>query len=292
MREKGFLNRPNRRSHVGLAILITHLSWILGGACSLSAQLATDPTPIPKQCAMLSTGNPDDTIARDLASLAGPQPEAKTEEALRRLGGTCDTRAVQAMIARLGDESLPIRLAAIDGLGRLGGQESADALVELLWSDPGPQIRLALIPAMIAFPSRKLWGLVRDLIAVNNTEKTDTPEKAHVKGVAMLTLNQLTDTSHNRKAILAQFDLENSEIPAIQPTVAASMRGLTKTRNGVRELIGILKVHNTPLVRKWAATWLGKLRAEEARETLQNTAVNDLNSEVRAAAGAALRELN
>jgi len=290
MREKGYLNRPNRRCHVGSAILITHLSWVLGGACSLSAQLTTDPMPIPKQCAMLSTGNPDDTIARDLASLAAPQPEAKTEEVLRRLGGTCDTRTVEAMIAQLGVESLPIRLAAIDGLGRLGGGESADALVELLQSDPSPPIQLALIPAMIAFPN--LRGRVRDLIAVNNAQKTDTPEKAHVKGVAMLTLNQLTDTAHNRKAILAQFDLENSGIPAIQPTVAASMRGLSKTRNGVRELIGILKKHDIAIVRTWAATWLGKIRAEEAKEALQNAVINDKNSEVKAAAEAALRELD
>jgi len=42
----------------------------------------------------------------------------------------------------------------------------------------------------------------------------------------------------------------------------------------------------------WAATWLGKLRVEEAREALQNTAVNDQNSEVKAAAAAALRELD
>jgi len=275
-------------------LLITSFSWIslilfMGGVPT--AQAATDPIPIPKQCAALSTGNPNDAIARDLASLAVPQPVAKTEEILRRLAGTCDTRAVEASIARLGVESLPVRLAAIDGLGRLGGPESADALVELLWSDPGPQIRLALIPAMIAFPSRKLWGLVRDLIAVNNTQTTDTPEKAYVKGAAMLTLNQLTDTYFNRKALITHFDLENSGIPAIQPTVASSMRGLTKTRHGVRELIGILKMHSTPIVRKWAATWLGKLRVKEAKEALMKSAVNDQSPEVRAAAEAALREL-
>lgn len=276
---------------MGSALLITHISWIIWGAGALLAQPATDPIPIPSQCATLSTGSLDDAIARDLASLAVPQPEAKIEEILRRLGGTCDTRAIGAIIASLGTGSMTVRLAAIDGLGRLGGPESAEALIGLL-GDPSPQIRLALIPAMAAFPGPKLRGLVLNVIARGDPVETDTPEEAQVTGVAMLTLNQLSDTTYNRKAILFQFEFERSGVPAIQPTVASSMRGLTKTRNGVRELIGILKKSNFPQVRGWAVTWLGKLRVEEAREALQNAAVNDQNSEVKAAATAALRELD
>lgn len=291
MQERDSFNKRSGRWQIVFMLLITHLSGILWGAVPLSAQPATDPSPIPKQCDTLSTGNPGDTIADDLASLTLSQPEAKTEEILRRLGDSCDTRAVEALTARLGAESLSIRLAAIEGLGKLGGSDSATALVELLWSNPIPQIRLALIPAMIAFPSSTLRSIVRDLIAVNNSEKTDTPEKAHVKGVAMLALNQLTDNAHSRKAILSQYDLESSGIPAIQSTVAASMRGLPKTRNGVRELIGIFKKHSITSVRIWAATWLGKLRAEEAKEALQSAAANDKNAGVKTAAEAALREL-
>ena len=195
------------------------------------------------------------------------------------------------MIARLGASSLSTRLAAIDGLGRLGGQESAEALIEQLF-DPSPQIRLALIPAMVAFPEFRMRNSVLNSIARGNPQETETPEKASLTGVAMLTLNQLIDTSYNRKAILFQFELEQAGIPAILPTVMSSMGGLTKTRNGVRELIGILKKHNSALIRKWAATWLGKLRAEEAREALQNSAVNDQNSAVKDAAAAALQELD
>ncbi len=243
------------------------------------------------QCESLTTGSPEDAIARDLASLTAPQSEGQTEEILRQLAGSCDTRAVGALIARLGASSLPTRLAAIDGLGRLGGQASAEALLTQLF-DPSPQIRLALIPAMVAFPEFRMRNSVLNSIARGNPQETETPEKASLTGVAMLTLNQLIDTSFNRKAILFQFDLEQAGIPAIQPTVASSMRGLTKTRNGVRELIGILKKHNAPVIRQWAATWLGKLRVEEARDALQNTAVKDLNPAVKAAAEAALRELD
>jgi HEAT repeat protein len=217
--------------------------------------------------------------------------EAKREEILRRLGDSCDARAVAVMISGLQEESPKIRLASIKGLGRLGGPESAEALIELL-SDPDPQTQLALIPAMLAFSIPRIRGLVLNQIARGNPQETTTPEKAQVTGVAMLTFTDMLDTSYNGKAILFQYDLERSGVPAIQPTVASTLRGLKTTRNGVRELIGILKKHNTPFVRTWAATWLGKLRAGEAKEALQNAVINDKNSEVKAAAEAALRELD
>ncbi|MFZ4627757.1 MAG: HEAT repeat domain-containing protein [Blastocatellia bacterium] len=285
------MNKKYGRGQSGSVLLITCLLTTSWAAVSRPVQPAIAPVAIPKQCESLTTGSPEDAIAHDLASLALPQSEAKTEETLRQLAGSCDTRAVMALIARLGASSLSTRLAAIDGLGRLGGQESAEALLEQL-SDPTPQIRLALIPAMVAFPESRMRINVLNLIARGNPQEIETPEKAALTGVAMLTLNQLIDTSFNRKAILFQFELEQAGIPAIQPTVASSMSGLTKTRNGVRELIGILKKHNAPVIRVWAATWLGKLRVEEAREALQNTAANDQNSGVKDAAAAALRELD
>lgn len=285
------MNRKMGRGQNSSVLLIACLFGTSWAAVSRSAQPVIAPMPIPKQCETLTTGSPEDALASSLASLALPQSEAKTEEILQQLAGSCDTRAVAAMIARLGASSLSTRVAAIGGLGRLGGRESAEALIELL-SDPTPQIRLALIPAMVAFPEPKLRISVLNRIARGNPQEIRTPEKAYLTGVAMLTLNQLIDTSFNRKAILFQFELEQEGIPAIQPTVMSSMGGLTKTRNGVRELIGILKKHNSALIRKWAATWLGKLRAEEAREALQNSAVNDQNSTVKDAAAAALQELD
>ena len=291
MQERDSMSRPEERRWAPSLLLIACLVGIVGGASSVSAQSPTVPMPIPQQCGSLTTGTADDAITRDLASLNLPQPEAKVEETLRRLAETCDSRAVGVMISRLGAASKAIRLAAIAGLGRLGGSESAEALVKLL-SDPTVEIRLALIPALVAFHHQEVRMQVMNSIARGNPTEIDTPEKAHVTGVAMLTLSQLVDTSYNRKAILFQFDLEKEGIPAIQPTVASTMRGLAHTRNGVRELIGVLKKHNAPIIRQWAAEWLGRLRAEEAREALQITAASDPNPGVKAAAEAALQELD
>jgi HEAT repeat protein len=230
-------------------------------------------------------------VGRDLASLNGQLTAAEQVEVLRRLGQSCDSRAIAPLVARLGAASIEIREAAIDGLGRLGDLESAEVLLSLL-EDPDLRIRRALIPALTAFPNPRIRNLVVNQLARGNPKEIDTAEKARLAGLAMVTLNQLVDTSYNTKAILFQLDLEAVGNPAVLPEVESSMRGLLLTRNGLRELIAILKKQSHPSSRSWAAKWLGRLQVSEARESLVQAAAKDPSPLVRAAAEMALLELD
>jgi len=256
----------------------------------LSAQPLV-PLEIPSPCQSRTIGDESDGVGRDLASLNGQLTAAEQVEVLRRLGQSCDSRAIAPLVARLGAASIEIREAAIDGLGRLGDLESAEVLLSLL-EDPDLRIRRALIPALTAFPNPRIRNLVVNQLARGNPKEIDTAEKARLAGLAMVTLNQLVDTSYNTKAILFQLDLEAVGNPAVLPEVESSMRGLLLTRNGLRELIAILKKQSHPSSRSWAAKWLGRLQVSEARESLVQAAAKDPSPLVRAAAEMALLELD
>jgi HEAT repeat protein len=238
----------------------------------------------------LATGSPNDTVGQLGKALTSPLSEAQTIEIMRKLGASCDTRAVGLLVGRLTAESIEVRIAAIDGLSRLGDRESTEPLLNLL-GDPNPRVYLALIPALAAFPVQRLRNVVLNTLARGNLSNIEAAESARIAGVAMLTLHQLTDPTYNIKALLFQFNMEQQGDPHITKVVESAMKGLPQTRNGRRELLAILNKHPNATLRRWAARWLGTLQVTEFREDLERAATADSSPIVRAAAAAALQQM-
>ena len=101
----------------------------------------------------------------------------------------------------------------------------------------------------------------------------------------------MPDVTFSRKSVQLMTLLLHSNRLNIRQMAEQTMYALKDTRNGVNELVGILKQHNMPEMRRWACEWLGKLGAERARPTLEEVAANDASPVVKNAAADALAKL-
>lgn len=85
-----------------------------------------------------------------------PLVQARAAHALSKLG---DSRAIPALITRLGEHDLAVRETCVMALGHLGGDEAMNALVALLGSDQA-ELATAVSRAVEAFGEDALSALV------------------------------------------------------------------------------------------------------------------------------------
>jgi HEAT repeat protein len=206
------------------------------------------------------------------------------------LSGACRQQTVEPLLELLRSADVSLRLAAIETLGRLGSKEAVEPLRELT-GDKDWRVRLALVPALASFKVFQAKNAVLNSI-VNPLDAEITDEQdMRVRCIAILTLNQLTDVTFSRKGVqFMTVFLRSNRLP-IRALAEETMYALKNTRNGTSELIGILKQHNMPEMRRWACEWLGKLGIERARPALEEAAANDANAAVKHAAAEALAQL-
>lgn len=258
-------------------------------AAGVRAQLpAIKPLPLYEQCTSLTAG-PSETLKRDLAALKNPDAAARAE-AVKQISNSCRQQAVEPLLDLLRSEAVPTRLAAIETLGHLGAPDAIEPLRELT-GDPDWRVRLALVPALASFNAFQARNAV--LNSIFNPTDVEVSDEAdmRVRCIALLTLNQMKDVTFSRKSVQMMTLLLRSNRLNIRQMAEQTMYALKDTRNGVNELIGILKQHNMPEMRRWACEWLGKLGVERARPTLEEAAANDGNAAVKNAATDALAKL-
>ncbi len=256
---------------------------------SASAQAKLAPLPLYEQCASL-TNEPSETLKRDLAALKSPDAAARAA-AVKQLSQACRQQAVEPLLDLLRSEDVLTRNAAIETLGRLGSNEAIEPLRDLT-GDPDWRVRLALVPALASFKVFQAKNAV--LNSIVNPAELEVGDEAdmRVRCIAILTLNQLTDVTFSRKGVQFMTIFLRSNRLNIRALAEQTMYALKDTRNGPSELIGILKQHNMPEMRRWACEWLGKLGLERARPALAEAAANDKHPAVKNAAAEALVRLN
>ncbi len=255
---------------------------------STQAQTKLAPLPLYEQCASL-TEEPSETLQRDLAALKGSDATARAA-AVKQLSQACRQQAVEPLLDLLRSEDTQTRIAAIETLGRLGSKEAVEPLRELT-GDPDWRVRLALVPALASFKTFQAKNAVLNSIVIPADVDVSDEQDMRVRCIGILTLNQLTDVTFSRKGVQFLTNVLRSNRLNIRALAEETMYALKDTRNGPSELIGILKQHNMPEMRRWACEWLGKLGIERARPALEEAAANDVNAAVKYAAAEALAKL-
>lgn len=261
-------------------------------ACVIAAQ-TRDPgiksRPIYEQCKSLSIGNDHDETAAALISLKDKDPSVRTQAALR-LGKSCDSRAAEALLTSLRDEEPTVRAAAVEGVGRLGPMDSAEELIELI-EDKDWRVRMALISALASFKSFRARNMVLNGIANPSGREITDVDDMRVRCSAILTCNDMHDVSYSRKAIMFLYSLLQSKSEPIRKLAEQTMYDLKNTRNAPSEFVGILQQSHTPIIRRWAAKWIGEIGLEYGRPALEQAAAQDADPEVQKIATAALLAL-
>ena len=253
------------------------------------------PIPLLEQCAeMKSDGRVEESIG---LSQNSARDEASRVGAIELLGRSCDQRAVEPLIGLLGDASPRIRVAVIEALGRIGDPTSVEPLIEQM-EGASHEVLAGLARTLISFKVHTARNAVVNFIASPNrpfggpvTSPIKSEDDMRLRGAAILTLNELTNTSYNRKSIGFLFEFQQSKDPAVARVAAETIAKLPTTRNGTRELIGILKNNHIPMIKAWVCQWIGRLRLIEGREALAEVVANDRSPEVHEAATAALKIL-
>ncbi len=246
--------------------------------------------PIYEQCAPLNAGTgADDAVAKAIAALKSQDAKARAQAA-GQLAAACDRRAVEPLIDVLNDADLAVRLAAIDALGKLGDPTSVDPLVGLI-GDPEWRVRLALVSALASFKTFNARNMVLNGIANPSDHVIKEEADLRVRCAAILTCNQLKDPSYSRKAILFVYNFLKMPEPNLRAIAEQTMLELKNTRNGVNELVAILKNDHNPELRRWSALWLGKIGGDAARQALEFAAGNESDEGVKAVAADALKQI-
>lgn len=272
-----------------LFAVVVSCTWVLLLIARVSAQpVAIKPLSLYEQCASLTDG-PSETLKRDLAALKSPDAAARAA-AVKQISQACRQQAVEPLLDLLRGEDVPTRIAAIETLGRLGAPDSVEPLRDLT-GDSDWRVRLALVPALASFKAFQARNAVLNAIFMPTGVDVSDEDDMRVRCIALLTLNQMTDVTFSRKSVQGMTYLLNSQRPNIRQMAEQTMYALKDTRNGVNELIGILKQHFVPEMRRWACEWLGKLGIERARPTLEEAAANDKSPAVKNAATEALAKL-
>ena len=277
----------NRRNTLA-ALLVSCTGWLLCAAGVNAQTAAIKPLPLYEQCANLAPGA-SETLKRDLAALKSPDAAARAE-AVKQLSKACRQQTIEPLLDLLRSEDAPTRIAAIETLGRLGSPDAVEPLRDLT-GDPDWRVRLALVPALASFKSFQARNAVLNAIFMPTGVDVSDEDDMRVRCIAALTLNQMRDVTFSRKSVQGMTYLLNNKRPNIRQMAEQTMYALKDTRNGVNELIGILKQQNMPEMRRWACEWLGKLGVERARPTLEEAAANDKSPAVKNAAAEALAKL-
>lgn len=247
------------------------------------------PLPLLEQCTELRDEGKMAEMAGPLQNreLAGPARMAIIE----KLGRSCDRGATEQLLGLLNDGEPGMRVAAIEALGRLGDPEAIDPLIDQIGVGPD-EVRLALARALISFKVNKARSAVVNVIIHPLNRPILGEGDMRVRARALLTLNELSNTAYNRKSIGFLYEIKQSGDPAVIRLVEETLTQLPKTKNGAREMVGIIRNNNIPGLRTWMCEWIGRLGVVEGRESLREIAANDPDTRTRAAAQRALEQLS
>ncbi|MEP7341076.1 MAG: HEAT repeat domain-containing protein [Acidobacteriota bacterium] len=260
----------------------------LSAACAKAQTIPIKALPIYEQCPALTAGA-DEGVTKSIAALKSQDAKVRAQAA-RQLSQSCDSRAIDPLIDALADSDTDVRIATVEALGKLGDPNSVEFMINVIGSSDW-RTRLALISSFASFKTFLARNAVVNHIAnpsgADITDETDM----RVRCVAILTACQLKDVSHSRKSILFLNGFLQSKHENIRKLAEQTLLELKNTRNGATEMGAILKQSNDPNLRRWAATWIGKIGMEGARDALQQAATNDADPSVRQIATESLKQL-
>jgi len=263
----------------------------LGAACASAQPAPIKSQPVYEQCKALNAGTAtDDAVAKAISALKTQDAKARIQAA-QQLSQACDKRAVDPLLDLLGDQDPEIRIAAIEALGKLGDLETTQLLIDVT-GDQDPRVRMALISSLASFPTFKARNAVVNNIANPNSMDISDESDLRVRCAAILTACQLKDVSHSRKSILFLYGFLNSQHATTRKLAEQTMLELKNTRNAQNEMVAILKQSHDPQLRRWAATWIGKIGFAGAREALQEAAATDADPSVKQLAAESLKQLS
>jgi HEAT repeat protein len=282
----------NQHSQAAEPLLFRTIILVMVCALFANAQATASEIkaqPIYEQCKSLKTGVGPDDVTALLAALKEKDPRARAQAALG-LGKTCDGRAVEALLVSLRDEDPMVRVAAIESVGRLGPPDAAEDLIELI-EDKDWRVRMALISSLASFKNFRARNMVLNGVANPSGREIIDVDDMRVRCSAILTCNEMHDVSYSRKAIMFLYTLLESKHEPIRKLAAQTMYELKNTRNAPSEFAGILQQSRTPLIRRWAAKWIGEIGLVYGRPALEQAAALDADPEVRKIAAASLLAL-
>ncbi len=273
-----------------LFVVCLSIAILAGASCAKAQGVPIKSLPIYEPCQSLVIGaSSEDAVAKGITALKSGDAKARVQAA-QQLSKACDRRAVDPLLDALSDSDTSVRIAAAEALGRLGDQESVQPMMDLL-SSQNIEVKTAMVSAFASFPGFKGRNAVVNQIA--NPSGADITDDAdmRLRCAAILTACQLKDVSHSRKSILFLSDFLNSQHANIRSLAEQTLLELKHTRNGETEMIAIMKQSSNPALRRWAATWIGKIGFTGAREALQEIAATDSDSQVRQLATESLKKL-
>lgn len=265
--------------------------YFLGNVACANAQSAPIKSlPIYEPCPALATGTAsDDGVAKSVVALKNQDAKARVQAA-QQLSQACDKRAVDPLLDSLSDKDTTVRVAAAEALGKLGDQDSVQPMIDLL-AEQNFEVKRAMVSALASFPGFKGRNAVVNQVANPSGAEISDDADMRLRCAAILTVCQLKDVSHSRKSILFLFDFLNSKHANIRALAEQTMLELKNTRNGQTEMIAVMKQSSNPVLRRWAATWIGKIGFTGAREALQEAAASDSDAEVKRLAAESLKQL-
>ncbi|NBO64994.1 MAG: HEAT repeat domain-containing protein [Acidobacteria bacterium] len=206
------------------------------------------------------------------------------------LGNSCDRSAIDPLIDLLGHSSEDVRVAVIEALGRIGSPDGVGPL-SLIVNTESNRVKLAIARTLLSVRRGNARAMALNYVASPAIELRDE-EDMRIRGSVILTFNELTNNSFNQKAIIFLRNYLSLPDPKMVKIAEEVMRKLPETRNGKRELIGILKHRNDPQIRVWVCSWLGRLQIVEGRDALTEAAEKDVSPLVRTAAVEALKSID
>ncbi len=268
--------------NVSLLILIFLSAGLIAFAQSGAPPLRAEP--LYEQCAQLK--NDGEAAPGAIAALKDKE-SAKRVKAAEALAKSCDSRAIEPLVATLKDPEAQVRLAAVEALGQLGDRASIEPLIEAL-SDEDWQVRAALGRTLCSFQVYQSSNAALNTLVNTAGRKINDEGDLRARCFGILMVNQLRDVRFSRKAIGFLFTFLDYEDEKLRRIAEETALELKHTRNGFRELIGILKQHNYPVFRRKAAYYLGKYNIEEARPALAEAAAGDRDPSVQQVAKEAL----
>ncbi len=254
------------------------------------AQVKLAPLPLLTPCAQRASNAAAEQAAQSFIAKLRHKDATVRVQAIEHLSKGCYQAAVNPLVAALQDTAPPVRAAAITALGKLADRDTVEDL-RMMTGDTDTNVRLALIQALLTFTSFPARNAVLNNIANPSDFEVVEETDARVRCVAILTLNDLSNAEHSRKAIYFVYGFLKSRHDAVRQVAEQTMLALKDTRNAPIELIVMLKTHSNPELRRWAAVWLGNLGIEQGRDALSTAAVLDANPAVKAAATKALAQL-
>jgi HEAT repeat protein len=275
-------------------ILLTLLALFALSLVVAAQESATDDRyaikvrPLLQPCEELKEGE-DAALAKITKDIATADAAGKIR-LTAELGKSCHKKSSEPLQTLLQDKDPLVRIATIEALAQLGDADTIDAMIELT-KDPDWRVRYAVGPALCAFQKQKSSYAALNYLGVFGSTYPLDENDARARCNAFLAIQQLRDVGFSRKTLFFLFGLQNHQDEKVKAVARETLLALKDTRNGTRELIGLLKQSHNPNQRRDCAYWLGQHKAEIGRDILMEAAANDPEEIVRKAAAEALKLL-